>query len=49
MIDINGTNCMFASLLILNIGNLKHVIFVAQILQKLTFRFYLISDSSLIM
>jgi hypothetical protein len=44
---INGTNCMLASLRILNLQNLKHVILVAKSVKKLIFRFYLISDSSL--
>jgi len=49
MIVINSANRMLASLCILKLENLKHVILVVKSVQKLIFRFYLISDSSLLM
>jgi len=39
MIVINSANCMLASLCILNLENLKHVILVVKSVQELIFRF----------
>lgn len=46
MVVINIADCILTSLRILNLENLKHVIAVAQSIQKLIYRFYMISDSS---